>query len=702
MSKQTQFRIAEIEVKRQVEEDRIVGFFRYDHEQAERTSPLLVVLADISSSLYVYEQLLDVINETSDQARHLTADVQGDPMARFEKIVEQLNKAIAQFIDEEPSEIAWKRVNIFVMEFSQAHACLTGIGRLSNVLMQKQNDGEYKSYDLFGSLEQPASLNPEKIFASVLCGPLNVGDSLFIGTNNFDRWRNDISLLERIGTLPPVSAALEIKQEVERLDLPEDFIGLLVSHVRVPARQGLKKSLMDGPEALAAKTVQAMYQKEKETQDVLSPSISPMKKPLPESASKSRAFTSTSFSFVKLGAELKAKARNVLSKKKDPVAMNSLRGLHAGHGSFLSRQKKTLLLLGIVGFIVIGSFGGFTYFNQKAKARAELWQALYDQVLDKKNLAEADLVYGNEPRTREQIDEAKALLGDLSGDSEEQITKKDELFSALDAVLYKLKRESIIENPELLVSLAADAPDGSLRALALYNGKTFSIDDSAKQVVIVDNESKSVTRADLPDNVGTVISIATGNSGVFAITNEKRLLLIREDGAITSGQIQSSELNELKDIEVYASRFYILDPASNMIWKYNPAGTGASLESKYLQQNSEDFGNAHSLAIDANVYVSFDDGRIIRYLSGVEETWAPVAVDPELDNAVSIWTAAETDRVVVADRKNKRIVVFRKDGRLVGQLTSPKWDGPSFVAGDEKTKKLYILDSNRVYQLDLP
>jgi len=702
MSNQSQFRIAEIDVQKHIENDRIVGVFRYDSEQAEKKSPLLVILADISSSLYVYEQLLDVINETADQTRHLAADVLMDPMAHFEKIVERLNKAIAQFIEEEPSEIAWKRVNIFVMEFSQAHVCLAGIGRLSNILMQKQPSGEHKSYDLFGSLEQPTTMNEEKVFASVLCGPLNIGDSLFIGTNNFDRWRNDLRLIERIGSLPPVSAAVDIKQDLERLDLPEEFIGLLVSHVRTPPRKGLRRPLKDGPEALAAKTVQAMHKKEQETQEVLAPSMAPKKKAVSSPESKNRAFSSTSFSFVKLGAELKAKMRQTLNKKQDPVTVNSFRGIHAGHGNFLSRQKKTILLAGILGFILIGSFGSWSYFSQKAKAKAELWQALYEQVLDKKNLAEADLVYGNEASTRQKIDEAKALLNGLAGDTPEETQKKDELSAGLADVLYKLKRETILENPVLLVSLAADAPADSLRALAIFNKKTFSIDSAAKQVVIVDNETKTVTRADLPDTIGTVIAASAGNSGVFAVTSEKRLLLIHEDGAVTNGTIQSSALKDPKDMDVYGSRFYVLDPASNMIWKYNPAGMGAAAEAKYLQQNSETFSNARSIAIDANIYVAFEDGRVKRYLSGAEETWAPVTIDPELNNTVSIWTAPDTDRVVVADQKNKRIVVFRKDGRLVGQLTSPKWEGPSFVTGDATAKKLYVLDANHIYQLDLP
>lgn len=701
MNKPTQFRLAEIEVQHHVEEDRIVGFFRYDSEQSDKKAPLLLILADIASSLYVYEQLLDVINETADQARHLTAEVQGDPMARFEKIVERLNKAIAQFIAEEPSEISWKRVNVFVMEFSDAHVCLSGIGRLANILLQKQDSGDFKSYDLFGSLEQPVEMNPEKVFASVLCGPLNVGDTLFVGTNNFDHWRNDLRLIERVSSLPPVSAALEVKQDLERLDLAEEFVGLLVSHVRLPSRPVNQKAAPGPSVKLAGKTVEAMYQQEQETQDVLSPSMSP-KKPAAPQERKNRAFSTTSFSFVKLGAELKAKFRNLFSKNSDPVSLNSLRGLHAGHGNFLSNNKKRLLLGGVIGLILLGSFGGWAYFNQRAKAEAELWQAQYDQIVDKKNLAEADLVYGNEARTRSQIEEAKQLAADLPDDEEERARQKEELMKELDAVLYKLKRETVLEDPELLVSLAADAPDGALRSLALFNGKTISVDDSAKQAVIVDNESKGVTRAELPDNIGTVIAAAGGNSGVYAITDEKQLLLIREDGTVTQGQIQGTELDQLKDVDVYASRFYILDPASNMIWKYNPSGAGAAAESKYLQQNSETFEGATSIAIDANIYVAFDDGRVKRYLSGVEETWEPVTVDPALDNAVAVWTTPDTDRVVVADQKNNRIVVFRKDGRLVGQLVSPKWNGPSFVTGDDEAKTLYVLDSNRIYKLDLP
>lgn len=710
MPKNTQFRFAEIEVRRFAEEDRIVGFFRYESEQQAKKSPLLVIMAEITSSLYVYEKFLDVLNETADQSRVLTTDVNSDPMARFEKIVEQLNKAIAQFLQDEPTEISWKRLNIFVMEFSDGHVCLTGLGRLSNIFMQKQDDGSFKSFDLFGSLEQPPVPNAEKMFASVLCGPVNVGDMLFVGTNNFDRWRNDFRMIERLSSLPPVSAALEIKQDVERLELTEDFVGFLVSHVVLPPAHP-RSSAVEPPEALALKTVEALHHQEQEMARVLGPTIAPGKKhddavqETPVAVNErgaSRAFSSTSFSLVKVFAELKARIKQLFHKRSDPVSMNSLRGLNAGHGSFLSRQKKRLLLGGFAAFILLGSLGGWAYFSQRAKAKAELWQALYDQIADKKNRAEADLVYGNEARTRSQIDEAKSLLDGLEAKSNDQKQKKDELAKALDDVLYKLKRETTLSDPELIASLAADVPANSLAGIAMFNGKLVTIDQAAKQVLLIDPSSKSVTRTDLPADVGNVLSLATGNSGVFAITDSKALLLINASGNVAKEGIQSTRLTTPRDLAVYASRFYVLDSGSKMIWKYNPGGPGATAETEYLKQTSEDLTGARALAIDASVYVAFEDGTVKRYLSGTEESWKPVEIDPALDNAVSIWTTPDTDRVVIADQKNKRIVIFRKDGRLVAQLVSPSWNGPSFVSGNDKDKKLYIIDSNRLYKVDLP
>ena len=67
-----------------------------------------------------------------------------------------------------------------------------------------------------GSLEQPAEINPKKPFASLICGDMKPGDLLFAGTQNFEPLRNQLRLAETLKSLPPVAAALELRQELER------------------------------------------------------------------------------------------------------------------------------------------------------------------------------------------------------------------------------------------------------------------------------------------------------------------------------------------------------------------------------------------------------------------------------------------------------------------------------------------------------
>jgi len=166
--------------------------------------------------------------------------------------------------------------------------------------------------------------------------------------------------------------------------------------------------------------------------------------------------------------------------------------------------------------------------------------------------------------------------------------------------------------------------------------------------------------------------------------------------------VWTTKASSTQSLVLYGKRFYVLDSLANMIWRYAPVGGGVAQESAYLKQNSSPLTNVAGIAIDSNVYVAWKNGAVRRYLSGVEEGWSPVTLDPPLQSASGIWTAADTDRVVVADPQGKRVLVFRKDGRLVSQIVSDSWSSPTAVSGDEVGKKIYVVDSNKLWQVDLP
>lgn len=681
-------RIAEIEVSQAAADERIVGLFRYDSESGGRKGPSLLIIADIASTLYAYEQLLDALNAAAEQTRTLLSGTGIDPMARFEKLVERLNEAVAEFVEREPSELAWHRVNLFLVEVFEGRVCVAGVGQLSNIFLQKQPDGTFRSFDLLGSLDMPPAIDPRKPFASILCGDLHNGDVLFIGTNNFERLRTELGIVPKLKTLPPITAALEIKQDLERRGIPDDFAGVVVAQVATSTRPVEAAAVV---EAKSTTSVEKMHSEERKTEEILSPSISPPKPAM------------TLVGLWARGKDFVSRKSKVTKSQsgKNPVSMASMRGMNAGHGNVFSGNRKRTLLIAIGILLVLGGSGAWFYSRQQFKAEQQLWNAVFDQATDRKTRAESDLVYGNEERTRSLMAEAQNLLASLDDKTAERKAAKEGLNKELQDLAIKLKREQKVEASELATA-SLGAPDGSFVSPAFKDGKAYVMDLAGESLVEVNVLNKENKRYRLPEGTARVTSVAAGASGLYLITEAKTMLSFDPKTGAYLQVPWTTKASSTQALVLYGKRFYVLDSLANMIWRYAPVGGGVAQESAYLKQNSSPLTDVAGIAIDANVYVAWKSGVMKRYLSGVEESWTPVTVDPPLQAASGIWTAADTDRVVVSDPTGKRVLVYRKDGRLVAQLVSDSWTSPTAVSGDEIAKKIYVVDGNKLWQVDLP
>jgi len=701
-----QFRLAEIEVSHSTIDEKIVGLFRYEGESLTKTNPagkrppVLVIIAEISSALYVYEQLLDTINETAEQLRPLMAAVEGDPMARFEKLVQRLNEAIAAFSEKEPTPIAWNRVNLFMIELSEGNLCLSGIGRLMNVFLQKQEDGSFRSFDLFGSLEQPAEINPKKPFASFICGDIHPGDLLFAGTLNFERLRNDLAIVDTLKSLPPVTAAMEIRQQLEERRIPDDFAAMVMACVTLPVKTAIAPMEELTPKKeKSTESVERMHAEEQTTNAMLSPTIAPR-----AIAPKAAAPLSE-----RLFAKAKAAGASIANRvtaprqSKDPLTMASLRGMNAGVGSFFTAKRKWVMWL--IGIVLVAAIAG-TIWYQRSKQFAEqqtAWNKVYEQALDRKTRAEADILIGNEEGARTLLQDAAGLLSGLDEKTADRKEKKTELAQALQEQRDKLRREVRVDEPPTLLTLALGAPENTLQQTAVFKDSLYALDTSTPALVRVPMAGGAIARIPLTADEAAGATLAAGKDALYLLNGNKKMYAVdTAQSVIKAVAFSAPKATSLKTFVIYNKRPYVLDPAGNMIWKYSPTDGGFGSESAYLKQNSANLSTATAIAIDINVYVTFADGKLMRYMAGVEEVWSPNTIDPPLTSAASLWTDPETDRLVIADPAGKRILVYRKDGKLVAQIVSKNFKNPIAVTGDVTGKKLYVVDSNRVLVLDLP
>jgi len=445
-------RIAEIEVNASPNDERIVGIFRYESDQNGKRGPLVILLAEIISTLYVYEQLLDVVNDAIERLRSLTSAVDADPMGRFEKLVQGVNEAASTFLAAEPSAIAWNRVNLFLLEIDEEHLCLAGVGHLCNLFVQRQPNDTTRAFDLFGSLEQPAEVNPHKIFSALIFGEMKAGDVLFAGTQNFERLRQELAILPRLKSLPPVTAALEIQQSLEELHIPDDFGAVIVAQVDLPEPPikpavASHTSVRESPEM---SSVEKMYAEEKTTEAVLNSTMTPLSSSRTAPHGTLREYVTEWKSRLK---RLPSAIREACTRKPsthDPVTMTGLRTMHAGHGASLTGTHKRMIFAAVMVLLLCVSGTAWYHRSQRIQAEQTAWQSAYDQAFDKKNRAEAGIVYGDDDRSLRLVQEAEALLGRLDQNTPARLEASKTLAIALKDTRAKLRKELPVNQPRVL------------------------------------------------------------------------------------------------------------------------------------------------------------------------------------------------------------------------------------------------------------
>lgn len=698
-----QFRIAEIEVAKSLSDEAIVGVFRFENQGRQRPGPTLLVLADVHSTLYAYERLLDVINAAAEQARLLVSQVDQDPLARFEKLTERLNEAVAKFVREETTPLQWGRINIYVLELSDGHLCFAGTGKLMNIFLQKQPDGGFKQFDLLGSLEQPVQPDPDKLFSSIVCGDIGIGDVLIAGTQNLERLRGDLRLADRLSTLPPVTAAMEIRQDLEKRSIPDDFVAVIVASCEVKPSNAQLPLKLDEEEAKETSTssIAKLRESEAEASQHLAPVLSPVDK-LQDTGAKLKD----------LGVQLKGKLADLLRALKrggrqaamnDPVSVASLRGLNAGYKTRLTGKHK-LMIAGGLAFVALLAVGLlWSNHNKKIAAEIAAWNATYESAADNRNRAESDLVYGNELRARNEIEQAEKILAGLPAAEADRQAKIAKLTQELKDLRERLKRVVKLDNVTELYSAGAGAAPGSLAGVLLVKDTAYAVDQAAGEIVKFDLATRETKRIAWPSVAGQVVSAGEGKDSILFATSEGKLVALNKSTDLAKTMAwQHAKSSSTQDVVLYANKLYRLDPVGNQIWRAANTGGAFGGETAYIKAADVSIAGAVSLAIDSNVYVLKNDGQLLQFLSGGQVSFGLTAIDPPLRAASALWTSPDSQLLAVADPADKRVLIYEKTGSLKAQYVSPQFREPRDLASDDAGKRIIVIDGNRLLLVPLP
>jgi DNA-binding beta-propeller fold protein YncE len=690
----TVFRLTDLEYTNSHVDDKIIGIFRFEPPVGSKNNQILIVLAEIEGVGYAYDQLIDTVNNEAEHSRALLSGIEHEPVSRFEKVIQNINNAIHQFLSQEAAPLNWNRINLFILELSDSHMCMAGHGQLMNMFLQKQSDGSFKTYDLFGSLDQEIDVHPEKVFSNIICGDFKAGDMLIAGSRNFERLRHDLRLKERLTTLPPVTAVHEIRQELEHRGIPDDFVATLITCREIETAVQVETE----PKETSTASIERLLKTEAETLRHLAPSIA--RKEQQTEFKEPRA--------PRLGGNILTNIIELIRKPfrkeriHDVASMVNLRGMHAGFGSFLSRKKKTVVISTIATILVILVAVLLIKHQRNVAAERTAWNSSYDQVKASIDQADGERQY-DETKARATIADALTKLDELDTSTQSRKDAVAQLKKQTDEVRTKLKRVTDIQSPNAIYSLQEGLADHSLLSPIFYQGKIVIADRANKKITVVDPTSKQTKDIKLPEGSSPPVMLAAGKSTVIIrLENGEYLAANLETSETSSVKVGSSDAQSVSDLTTYANRLYVLDSKGQQIWKFSSASGGFGNGSKYIQAVSANLSTATSLAIDSNVYVLSENGNLSRFFNGGQDGFALSTIDPPLQHGDQVWADTDYGNIVVSDSQEKRVVIFTKEGRLVQQFTSSAFKGPTDVTGDPKGKKLYVIDGNKLYELLLP
>jgi len=156
----------------------------------------------------------------------------------------------------------------------------------------------------------------------------------------------------------------------------------------------------------------------------------------------------------------------------------------------------------------------------------------------------------------------------------------------------------------------------------------------------------------------------------------------------------------LDGLASYNGNLYVLDTQGNQVWRYLPTEGGFDSERTGLLSGA-DLAGAVGLSVGGDVYLLMDKGGIRRFSGGQEIAFGEDGIDQPIVSPASLVLLDEGGLLVV-DRGNKRVVAFSLSGRFQRQFVSGRFTNLQAVAVDEVAARLYLLDSDSLYDASLP
>ncbi|MFH1838281.1 MAG: hypothetical protein ABH808_02175 [Candidatus Kuenenbacteria bacterium] len=655
---------------------------------------ILTALTDFSSKNPQKEIIERIIKEI--QINYYRSDTNKENLnieEIFETILQKANQEFAKII--RISQNNWfKKINILVAIVKNEFIYFAQIGSLFSAFLIHED----RIIDIIEKVRaNNIPVNPLKLFSSITNGSISVNDNIFFTSPGIFDFIASEKIKRIINDWEVNSAILKFQNLLSNSSAKNILIGVIIKNIFLN-----KKAEINAIKLIPTNNPLFNIAKQKEETDkILRASfLSKIQKNL------LNLFSGLQIKFHKKIKKEISNATIILKEKKNYLSfiyrcpfllkwINKFKSF-----SFLSKilfiASLILALLLICSIIWLAR-------KQTNELRIKENKQLIEKIENKQNAVGAALIYKDEKKAGETLEEILKLSEKLSKDSPENLAKLQKIQKETEIQLNKLRNITVIENPLMLTDLnLLNFKNKNFdlvflnQQLYFYNqdNSIFKFDFKGKKIFSIFNglqDNKQFENAKPYDNNSILFYYNTNKLAKFNALN-KNLDPMEFKLPI--------EIKKIKDFAIYSQKIYLLDSENNQVYKYNPTQTSFKESNNWIKEKIN-LNEGVSMAIDGFIYVLKSNGEVLKFLQGKKQEFALKNLELSLKNPTKIWTTFNAKYIYILEPLTKRLIILDKQGKVQKQYTSEEFIQLQNFVVDESKNKIYILSNNKVYEIKI-
>lgn len=660
------------------------------HKNQSEKAGSLFILSEVNQPSKITEKIIFIISQLLEKNYYLNDKIflaeQLNSLkieAIFESALVRSNRELLDFIEQQKISFNFKTLNIIVGLIYEEQIHFSSMGQNKSFLINKNNDNwqisDINPNDEEREIEELAS---GKIFSSIISGELPENSYIIFSNPSLSQYLLSDEFIRIIGELKLEGATEQIKNYLKKINNYSNFCGLLIKNTHSSISNDIKYYDSD------------LINAEKKTEKLLT---------IPGSINTKKTIKKISSLLNKINIfrGLPKIIRKILKKIKTKKEKSIEIANHSETSNKWKNKKILLIVASLLLLILIGNL--FLQKKEKNEILVEENASSFEELIEQKqNQIESALLYNNEARAKEILAELQEIIESLSDKEKNKIKNYNELEEKIKEQIEKIQKIIKLSNPKEIANFSNLSQGNEVNVTAI-TGKTES-----SKIYAIDGQNNNIYLLNLKENIisnltnndlisgNHAVSANSQNNSYFIIGNQ--LVNINEQEQISFNKINLENIENLSSFDIYNNRPYIVDKKQNQIIRYNKVGNEFSSPTNWLKDNSNI--NIQGIAIDYSIYILTQEGDVRKYLEGRPENFSTDKIEPPIEKADYLKIV---DRYIfVVDKSGQRIIVFYKEnGLFINQYYSDKFDNIKDIVIDEKSNKIYILNNNSVYEVDI-